>query len=54
MARINCIKHLLGNIDYEGKIPDDELATDPEIIISGIDEIKHMERNLFHPNDLRG
>ena len=53
-ARINCIKHLLRNIDYEEKLADEELATDPEIIISGIDEISHMERNLFHPDDLRG
>jgi polyphosphate kinase 2 len=53
-ARLNCIKHLLTNVDYEGKIPDEDLVTDPDIIISGIDEIKHMERNLFHPGDLRG
>jgi len=53
-ARINCIKHILSNVDYEGKLPDEELATDPEIVISGIDEIKHMEKHLFQPDALRG
>lgn len=53
-ARINCMKHLLANIDYEGKISDEELAVDPNIIITGIDEIKHMEKHLFQPKELRG
>ena len=53
-ARINCIKHILSQIDYEDKLPTKELTPDPEIIISGIDEIKHMEKNLFQPEILRG
>ena len=53
-ARINCIKHLLHNLEYEKKIADKELQPDPKIVISGIDEIKHMEKNLFNPGDLRG
>ncbi len=53
-ARINCIKYLLSNIDYDGKLPAEELAPDPEIVISGIDEIKHMETHLFKPQELRG
>ncbi len=53
-ARINCIKYLLAKVDYEDKIPDEELVFDPEIIISGIEEIKHMEQNLFQPQALRG
>lgn len=53
-ARINCMKHILYNLDYEKKISDKELRPDDSIVISGIDEIKHMERNLFSPDDLRG
>ena len=53
-ARINCMKHLLSNIDYEDKIDLEQLIPDPEIVISGIEEIKHMERNLFEPEQLRG
>lgn len=53
-ARINCMKHLLSNIEYEKRIDLKELEPDPNIVISGIDEIKHMEQNLFNPSDLRG
>jgi len=53
-ARINCMKHILYNLDYEKKISDEELRPDDKIVISGIDEIKHMERHLFNPEDLRG
>ena len=38
-ARINCMKHILSRLDYEGKIADSKLETDPKILISGIDEI---------------
>ncbi len=54
LARINCMKFILSQMDYDGKIPAKELVLDPEIIISGIDELKHMEDNLMHPNKLRG
>lgn len=53
-ARINCMKHILSCSDYEGKLSDEELQPDPEYIISGIDEISHMEDNLMHPKKLRG
>jgi polyphosphate kinase 2 len=53
-ARINCIKHLLANIDYPGKIEAVRFITDPEVVISGIDEIQHMEEHLFKPGLLRG
>ncbi len=53
-ARLNCIKHILSNVDYEDKLSEKELATDPKIVISGIDEIRHMEKNLFEPDTLRG
>ena len=53
-ARLNCIKHILSNLSYDSKLADEVLATDPKIVISGIDEIKHMEKNLFDPQRLRG
>lgn len=54
LARINCIKHILSQFDYEGKISDKELTPDSNIVISGIDELKHMEDNLMTPDALRG
>ena len=53
-ARINCMKHLLSNIEYEDKLTGNQLTPDPEIVTSGIDEIKHMEKHLFKPKQLRG
>ena len=53
-ARVNCIKHILSSTEYDGKITDDELHPDPKFIISGIDEICHMEENLMNPKKLRG
>lgn len=53
-ARINCIKFLLYNLDYEDKIPSAQLLPDPEIIVSAIDELRHMEENLMQPDDLHG
>lgn len=53
-ARINCMKHLLSKIEYEDKLKPSKLVADPEIVISGIDEIQHMEKHLFKPKQLRG
>jgi polyphosphate kinase 2 (PPK2 family) len=53
-ARINCIKFLLSGMEYKNKLPADQLTPDPKIIVSGIDELKHMEDNLMHPEKLRG
>ncbi len=53
-ARLNCMKYILSEIEYEGKIAPEKLAVDPKIIISGIDELKHMEDNLMRPNNLHG
>jgi polyphosphate kinase 2 len=53
-ARINCMKHILVNIDYQDKLSIEKLQPDPKFVISGIDEIKHMENNLFDPENLRG
>ncbi|PID44187.1 MAG: polyphosphate kinase 2 [Proteobacteria bacterium] len=54
LARLNCIKHVLNNMDYDNKLPARELEEDPRIVISGIDELKHMEENLMKPNKLHG
>ena len=54
LARLNCIKHILQQIDYEGKISDEELQTDPEILVSGIDEIRDMEEHLLKQVELPG
>ena len=54
MARLNCIKYVLSKIDYRDKAPVETLAVDPDIIISGIDELKMMEDNLMRPKSLPG
>lgn len=53
-ARINCMKHLLSQMDYDDKLPLEELTPDAKVVISGIDELKHMEDNLMQPDKLRG
>ncbi len=54
LARLNCMKHVLSQLDYKGKVSDEELTTDPAIIISGIDELRHMEEHLMEPDKLYG
>jgi polyphosphate kinase 2 len=53
-ARINCIKYVLSHIDYKDKTGPENLEVDPEIIISGIDELRMMEENLMSPKALPG
>lgn len=53
-ARVNCMKYLLHKMDYANKLPDKELRPDPEIIVSGIDELRHMEEYLMEPGSLHG
>jgi polyphosphate kinase 2 len=53
-ARLNCMKFVLSNMAYENKLADEELLPDQEIIISGIDELRHMEEYLMQPRELRG
>jgi hypothetical protein len=48
------MKSILSQMDYEDKLPPEELTPDPQIVISGIDELKHMEDNLMSPELLRG
>ncbi len=53
-ARLNCMKHILSKVEYKGKISEEELKTDPEIAVSGIDEIRFMEDHLMTGVDLPG
>ena len=54
LARLNCIKTILSKIDYEDKISKKELRTDPDIVVSGIDEIRYLEKYLLKPTELPG
>jgi len=54
LARLNCIKFVLSQVDYKDKAPADALEVDPAIIISGIDELKMMEDNLLTSKSLPG
>jgi polyphosphate kinase 2 len=54
LARLNCIKTILSKIDYEDKISKKELRTDPDVVVSGIDEIRYLEKYLLKPTELPG
>ena len=53
-ARIACMRYILQNLEYKGKIANKELIPDPKIVISGIDEIRMMEENLLKPGNMPG
>ena len=44
-ARLNCIRHILSNIDYEKKTNDDIFNIDRDILITGSEEIENMEQD---------
>ncbi len=47
-ARINCIRHILNQVDYPSKLSSKKLLEDSEVIISGSKEIELMEeQNTF-------
>ncbi|MEE8553840.1 MAG: polyphosphate kinase 2 [Desulfobacterales bacterium] len=46
-ARLNCIKYLLSKVKYADKVSTEELQVDPEIVVSGIDEIRFMEDHIM-------
>jgi len=48
-ARLNCIKHILSKVEYEDKTSQENLQPDPEIVVSGIDEIRIMEDHIMTP-----
>ncbi len=43
-ARINCIKHILSQVQYPNKIADSEIITNKKILISGTEELEIMEQ----------
>jgi len=55
LARLNTMKFILKKIDYKGKLADKAFfKTDPEIVVSGIQEVKLMEDLLMTPGALPG
>jgi polyphosphate kinase 2 len=54
MARINCMKFILSSMNYADKLAAKHFTPDPKIIVSGIDELRHMEENLLTPAKLHG
>jgi len=47
LARINCIRHILHRVEYDGKPTQELPAPRADIVVSGIDELKLMEDNLL-------
>ena len=41
-------------MDYEDKLPAKKLQYAPDIIISGIAELQHMQENIMNPKNLHG
>jgi len=47
-ARLNCIKHILNRVDYPDQIKPKKNLEDPNVVVSGADEIMIMEaQNKF-------
>jgi polyphosphate kinase 2 len=44
-ARLNCIKHILRNVEYPGKTSIDFFKTDEKILICGTQELENMEQD---------
>jgi polyphosphate kinase 2 len=44
-ARLNCIKHILANVEYPNKETNDLFHTDKTILISGTQELENMEQD---------
>jgi polyphosphate kinase 2 (PPK2 family) len=53
-ARLNCIKYILSKVEYDNKIPQQELEIDLEVVVTGIEEIKFMEDHLMSGMELPG
>ena len=53
-ARIECIKHILRNIDYPDKISKKAIKANNEILFSGDVEIKNMENSMSLKKNERG
>lgn len=44
-ARLNCIKHILSNVEYPNKASNELFHTDKTILISGTQELENMEQD---------
>jgi polyphosphate kinase len=44
-ARLNCIKHILSNVEYPNKASNELFNTDKTILISGTQELENMEQD---------
>lgn len=44
-ARLNCIKHILSNVEYPNKVSNELFHTDKNILISGTQELENMEQD---------
>ncbi|MDP2091257.1 MAG: polyphosphate kinase 2 [Candidatus Gracilibacteria bacterium] len=51
-ARINAIKYVLNQFDYPEKIKDNELKIDKNIIMTGKDKVKILEKEIDVKDDL--
>jgi len=51
VARLNAIKYILSNMDYEDKTKAKYLKTDNDIVISANDEIENMQNNMSLTRD---
>jgi len=55
LARLNCIKCVLNLLEYPGKSRETPFKVDPDIVVSGIDELKLMEDSLMsHKREMPG
>ena len=43
-ARLNAMKVILNEIDYDGRNPDLDFTPDPSVVVSGVDELARMDR----------
>lgn len=51
-ARINAIKYVLSQFDYEGRIPKKDLKYDKKLVLSGIDKCKILKTEVDIDDDL--
>ncbi len=45
-ARLNCIKHILNFVEYEGQIKKEKIVTEEDIVVFGRDEAINMEKEF--------
>ncbi len=53
-ARLNALKTILNAVDYVGRNPDLDFSMDPEIVVSGADELDRMDQERDRLGRSRG